>query len=141
MHQFFRLRVEGRCGFIQQQNRRIFQHRAGDGHALTLAARQGRAARANSRFQPCGQGFGKFHHGGVFCGFGHIGAVSIKPPHADIIFDAFIEQRRVLAHNRDHVAQGGQISLGGRNTADAHPACHWINQACQQGKQRGLARA
>ena len=34
----FNLAVQGRAGFVQYQNRRVFQHHPGQGHALALAA-------------------------------------------------------------------------------------------------------
>ena len=38
LNQVLALRIEGAGGFVQQQNRRIHQQRAGDRQALTLAA-------------------------------------------------------------------------------------------------------
>ena len=43
------LAVEARRGLVQQQDARVREHRAGDGHALALAARQPDAALADDR--------------------------------------------------------------------------------------------
>ena len=44
LHGAFALRVERRGGFIEQQDGRVLEQRAGDGDTLLLAARQAGAA-------------------------------------------------------------------------------------------------
>ena len=56
LHRAFALRIEGTGRFVQQQDRRVLQQRAGDDDALLLAAGQARAALA----QFAGETFGKF---------------------------------------------------------------------------------
>ena len=48
-------RVEMRGRLVEDQHRRVLQERAGDGHALALAARELRAALAHHRVEPVGQ--------------------------------------------------------------------------------------
>ena len=49
LHQPLALRVERAGRFVEQQDRRILQHRARDGDALPLAARQAHASLAEER--------------------------------------------------------------------------------------------
>jgi hypothetical protein len=43
LHQRLAFRVECRCGFIQDENRRVLEQRPGDGDALPLSARETKA--------------------------------------------------------------------------------------------------
>ena len=45
----FDFRVKRAGGFVKQQNRRVFEHNAGDGNTLALAAGKFHAAFANVR--------------------------------------------------------------------------------------------
>jgi hypothetical protein len=47
LHRAFALGVERRGGLVEQQQRRVLQHRARDGHPLALAAGQAQAALAD----------------------------------------------------------------------------------------------
>src|SRR5258708_16428498 len=53
--QFLRFSIERRCRLIEQYDWRILQERPGDGDALTLAARQSRAAVADYGVEAVGQ--------------------------------------------------------------------------------------
>ena len=55
LHQPLAFRVERGGRFVEQQQRRVAQQRAGDGDALALAARQPRAAFAHEGVEPVGK--------------------------------------------------------------------------------------
>ena len=47
LNEAFGLGVEGRSGFVEDEDRRVFENSAGDRYALTLTSREARATVAN----------------------------------------------------------------------------------------------
>ena len=113
--------VERAGGFVEQQNRRVFEHNAGDGDALALAAGEFHAAFADVGVitaPPFGVAevgdeagcFGAVGGGNHF-GFGGVGAAV-----NDVVAHGAVQERSVL---RDQTDLGAQAFLG--NVADVLP--------------------
>ena len=63
---FFIFRVNAACGFIQNDNRGVFQYGAGNGNTLLLTTGQGSSAFPDHRIIPVGQGGNKFMAASLF---------------------------------------------------------------------------
>ena len=106
--------VERAGGFVEQQNRRVFEHDAGDGDALALAAGEFHAAFANVGIitaPPFGIGkvgdeIGGF---GAFGGGNHFGVGGVGAAVNDVVAHGTVQQRGVL---RDQTDLGAQAFLG-----------------------------
>ncbi|MNO63306.1 hypothetical protein D3C76_540120 [compost metagenome] len=135
LHLFAQFQVQRAQWLIEQQHPRAVDQRPGQGHALTLAARQlCRLARAIA-----GQG----HHGQGFFG----AAVAFGLAHAfylqaigDVVQHVHVrEQRIVLEHCVDVTLVGRQAS--GLDPLDADRTAGGLLEACDQAQAGGLARA
>ena len=100
----FRIRIQGGCGFIKQENRRIFEHGPGDRNALTLPARKLNPVFPNRRVVALGKCFDKLMSGGGRCGCNNIRIRCLKGSIGDIIPDSRIKEHNFLAHKRDLLA-------------------------------------
>ena len=133
--------VQGAGGFVKNQNRRVFQQGAGNGHALLLAAREFEAALA--------------HHGGVAlwrsadeavnarrlrCFF-HLRTAGTGAAIGDVVFHRVVKQHGVLRHDANGLAHAGlgdgfDVLPGYADVALLH-----VVKAVEQPCQGGLARA
>ena len=141
LHGAFALRIEGGCGFVQQQDRRILQQRAGDGDALLLAAGQARAAFAQLLAEAIGQGADEVERLGGACGGLDIGIARFKPAIADVVGGTGGEDGRRLRHQRDRAPQLGRIERADVVAIDIDLAAVRVVEAQQQREHRALARA
>ena len=110
LHQALGLGVERGGGLVEDQDRRVLEHRARDRQALALAARQPAALAADAALQAFGQALDEFHRVGA----AHR-AVQILPVDrllqfavGDVGRDRAVEQHHLLADQRDLAAQVGQ---------------------------------
>ena len=141
LDRLFGLRIERRRRFVEDQDGRVLQQGAGDGHALLFATRQLQAPLAHHGVVAIWQAFNKImdrcrfrrRHDGVLAGTGL--AVG------DVVFDGVVEQDRVLRHDADGGAQrvlrdGPQILA-----IDGDAAAIDFIKTEQQARQGRLARA
>jgi hypothetical protein len=93
--------VQGRRGLVEDQDRRVLQQRAGDGHALLLAAGQLEAALAHHGLVALGRGLDEGVDARGARGFFHLGAAGAGAAVGDVVFHRVVEQHRVLRHDAD----------------------------------------
>uniref|UniRef100_A0A0A8XUT2 Uncharacterized protein n=1 Tax=Arundo donax TaxID=35708 RepID=A0A0A8XUT2_ARUDO len=100
LHQLLRLGVERAGGLVQQQDRRVLEHGAGDGDPLLLTAGQLQAAITHLGVVAVGQlddeGVGVSDPGGLL--HLRLRRALALPAQQQILLDARREQRRLLAH-------------------------------------------
>ena len=140
------LAVEGGRRLVEHQDRRILQHRAGNRHPLTLAARQlhtpfadmgviagaagavGQALNEVMRFRPPG-------------GPDHVVIAGIGPAIDDVVAHRPVQQRGVLGDHADIGAQGFLRHIVDVDTVDGDPAGFDVIEPQQQVDERRLAGA
>ncbi len=133
--------VHRRGGVVEQQQPRVGEHRAGQGDALALAARQGQALLADHGVVPGGQ------RGDEPVGLGGPGGgehpllAGVLAAVEDVGAHAVGEQEAVLRHQADRAAQRGEGEVAHVGAADPHRAAGHVVEARQQQGDGGLAGA
>src|SRR5437762_3535681 len=102
---FLRARVERRGGFVEDQDAGILQQGARDRHALLLAAGELQAALAHHGFVSPRKRFDEVVDMRRARGFDDFGIARFRPPVADVVQDAVVEEHRVLRHDADRRTQ------------------------------------
>ena len=134
-------RVHAGRRFIQDQDVRIAQRRAGDGQKLALPLAETAAALAQQSLIAIGQALDELvglHQPGrgdhfVIAGFGF--AV------ANVVHDRVTEEEGVLQDDADLPTQAGRSDIAHINAINAHRAIGDVVEARQQVDDGGLARA
>ena len=106
----FHLGVQRAGGFVQQQDGRVFEHDAGNGHALALAARELHAALAHMGFIAAaalrvGQGVDEGGGLGALGGGVQFFLAGIGAAVEDVVAHRTVQQRGVLRDHANGVAQ------------------------------------
>ena len=98
-------RVERAGGFVENEDRRVFQQCAGDGEALALAAGQEPAALADPRFKAVRVAVDEIERLCPRSGFAQfrVGRVRLADP--QVFADRTVEQKRLLKHDANVAAQ------------------------------------
>ena len=141
LHQPFAFGIERAGCLIQQQDRRIAQQRAGNRHALALAARQARTAFTQLGIQALGQFAQEI--GGIG-GFGRLPdrfVAGIPIAIAQVVARARGKQHPFLRDDCDAAADLGRIDRRQRHPVQLDGAGLRIIKPLGQLEQRGLARA
>ena len=86
------------CGFIQNNNRRIFQHRAGNGNALSFATGKMSATASDLCFKAFLKSHNKIITTTVLCSLFHLCIRRILFSHADILPHSSIKQKVILRY-------------------------------------------
>ena len=138
---FFGARVERRGGFVEDQDGRILEQRAGDGDALFFTAREFQAAFANTRFVAVGQATDEVGElgggrGGVDQAVGGLGATVL-----DVVAQAVVEKHGVLRHDADGLAQAVLLQVADVGAIDGDAPAGDVVEAEQQPAEGGFARA
>ena len=141
MHGAFGFGVQSAGGFVQQQQRRIFQQRACNRDALALAARQTHAAFTQEALIAARQARNEFVGGGHFGGGDDFLVAGADAAVADVFHRVFGEDHCVLRHDADGAAQGMQIQILDVHAVEQDVAALRIVEAQHQLEQRGLAGA
>ena len=133
--------VERAGRFVEHQDRRILEDRAGDGDALALAAGKLRAALADHRI--VARAFRQDevvrrgrHRGGVNAMIVGVGAAD-----ADVLFDGAVEQPRILEDAGDRLAQRPARDRARIDAVDQDAPLMRVVDALQQVDERRLAGA
>ena len=141
LHLCFIVRVGKGGSFVQNQDGRIFQHGAGNGNALLLAAGKIHALGADDRMDARRELFHNIH---ALCSFQccqHLGFGGLRPTQTDVVQNAALEQTAVLEHKGDGIHQ---LFLGDSpHIRSAHPdaATLHIKEPADKVCQRGFAAA
>ena len=124
LHQPLALRVEGGGRFVEQQQGRVAQQRAGDGDALALAARQPRPAFAHERVEPVGKRAQEILGIGVARRLPQLVFARVPIAVAQIVARRGGEDHHFLRHHGDALADVGGVGVR-RSTpsSSTRPAC------------------
>ena len=92
------LRVNAASCLVQNDNRRIFQHGAGDGNPLAFTAGKMGTGAADNGIIPLIQLADKSVTATLFCCLIHLRICGVRPAHADIFPDAAVKQVIILRY-------------------------------------------
>ena len=115
LHHPFTLGIECAGGFVQQQQRRVFQDGACNRNTLALAARQAYTTLTQKGAVPLGQGQQEVVCKSGLGGGMYFGVAGVGFAVADVFQRGGRENHRVLRHHTDAAAQAVQ-----RQVADVH---------------------
>ena len=90
---------------VKEHQRRVVQKCAGESEALALAARKRVAQLADRRVVALRQRHDEFVHGGLFAGRDDLVVRRVELRDAEVIFDAVVEEMRLLCDEALHLAQ------------------------------------
>ena len=99
-------------GLVQQDDGRILEEGARNGNALALAARKRVALLADRRVVALRQRHDEFVHSGLFAGRDDLVVRRIELCDAEVIFDAVVEEMRLLRDEALHLAQIPRVDAG-----------------------------
>ena len=137
------LRVQRGGSLVQQQDRRVLEHDAGQGHALALAAGEFHPALTDMGIQAApalvvDQVTDEARMGGVD-GRPQLGVRGIRPAVANIVGDGAMQQGSVLGDHADGFSQRGLGHAGDVLAVDGDLAGFQLVKTQQQREQCGLA--
>ena len=138
---FLGLDVERRGRLVQQQDRRVLQEGAGDRDPLALAAGKLDAALADHCGEALGHGLDEAEAARRACRGDDFLVAGFGPAIADVVHDRAVEERDVLGHDADLLAQA---LLGHQRdvlAVDQDAAGLEIVEALQQGEDGRFAAA
>jgi hypothetical protein len=93
---FFRLRIEGRSGLVEDQYRRVLEQRSGDGDPLFLAAGKLEAPLTDAGFIALRQALDEGMQMGGLGGGKDFLAAGVRPAILDVVENRVVEQHRIL---------------------------------------------
>ena len=125
MNQGFILYIKRSRGFVQKNNRGIFQKSTSDGNPLPLTAGKLAAVFADMGVPAIRQLYGKFVHIGKPCRSQHLLVGSVLISDSYIFHNGVVEQSDILKHNGEQGKQRlrfdfGNVHASHRNPASAH---------------------
>ncbi|KAG1246977.1 hypothetical protein G6F65_020402 [Rhizopus arrhizus] len=103
----FGVGVQRAGGLVEQEDGRVLQDRARNGHALLFPARQLQAPFAHHGLVAVGHGHDQVMDVRQPCGSLDVGVGGAGPAVADVVVDGVVEQHRVLRHHADRRPQAG----------------------------------
>src|SRR5712664_2746482 len=138
---FFGARIERRGGLVEDQDARVFQQRAGYGHALLFPAGELQSALPDHGCIFFRQAFDQIVNVGGARGFHHFRVARFRPAIADVVEDGVVEQHRVLRHDVDRRAQARLLHVLYGNIVDKDFSARNVIKTVKQPRQGRLARA
>src|SRR5215468_4616723 len=134
------LAVQARRGFVEDQDFRIRQKRAGDSDALPLAARKFDSAFADDRVVALLEAFDEFVAMGDAADFPNLTHRRVRLGEPDVFGDRAVEEEIVLEHDSEIGAVIAQLDAGQFAPVDPDPAGFGPVEIHDQADQRALAR-
>jgi hypothetical protein len=104
LHEAFRFRIERRCGFIENQNGRILEQRAGDRKPLAFSPRKTNSTLSDHRVVALRQAPDKVMRVRGFGGGFNLGLAGVRLSEGDVVADGFIEKQHFLSDQSDLAA-------------------------------------
>ena len=141
LHHALALCVQGAGGFIEQQQRWVFQDGAGDGQALALTPRQAHTAFAQKAVIALGQLGQKFVRIGRLGGGDDLGVAGLGSAVADVVPRRARKNHRLLRHDANACAQVVQAHAVDGHAINLDLPLLRVVKAQQQIEQRGFACA
>ena len=137
----FRLGVERAGGFVEQQQRRVFEHRAGDGDALALATGETHTSLTEKGAVTIRQTRDEFIGQCSARGGDHFRIAGSGAAIANIFHRVAGENHRVLRDDGAHAAQIVERQLANVDAVERDASAAAVVKAQQQLEHRGLAGA
>ena len=141
LHFALALRIERRGRLVEQQDRRVLQHRAGDGDALALAAGQLRPLLADAGVVAVGEAHDEIVGVGAARRLDDLRFGCADPPERDVVADRAAEQEHVLRDEGDLAAQRREVDGGDILAVDRRPPAAQRKEALDDAEDRRLAAA
>mmetsp|Transcript_18179 Transcript_18179/g.28458 ORF Transcript_18179/g.28458 Transcript_18179/m.28458 type:complete len:692 (-) Transcript_18179:1735-3810(-) len=141
LHKAFAFSVQGACGLVQKQHRRIAQNGAGNGDPLFLTARQHHAPFAQRAVISIRQVHDEIMRGGSTGRRFDLGLAGVRTTKSDVFPRRSGKDHRVLRHQRDVLAKRLPLHLGHVHTVQRDAPRLRIIEALDHLNDRRLARA
>ncbi len=138
----FRLgpRIERAGRFVQDQDRRVFQQRAGDGNPLLFAARQVQPSFADPRLEPVGQALDEAADRRAARRSRHLFRARALAAIGDVVADRVVEQHGILRDDADRGAQARLRHLCNILPVHGHAPAGQVVETVEDARERRLAR-
>ena len=131
--------VDRRRGVVEDQHARVGEHRARDGDALTLAARERVAVLADHGLVAVGQRLDEVGGARERGGAPDLVEVRFRVGERDVLAHGVGEQERVLEHDADRAANVAEVEVAHVDAVEQHAALVDVVEARDQPGDRGLA--
>lgn len=105
------LRVNAACCLVQNDDRCVLQHGAGDGNPLFLAAGQSTASLANHSVIAIRQGRNKVMAASLLRRLNHLLMGGVRAAKLDIVLNRICKEVYALEHHRDILHQAVQLKI------------------------------
>lgn len=141
LNELFGFRIERGGRLVENENRRVLEERARDGHALPLPHGQARASLSHDRVVLVGEVFDEPVR---VRGFGRRNDPlhrNVQPPVGDVVPDRVVEEHRLLRDEADLLAQGFERDRTDLVAVEQNAAGGGVVKARQEVCDRGLAGA
>src|SRR5436190_2380602 len=137
--QLFAVAIQRRGRLVEQEEGRVLEEGAGDGDALSLTSRETEAAVADDRVQPLRQLGDEVAAVRRLYGQRHFVVAGLGPSVANVLHQRAMEQRDVLRHDGDGLAQALLGHLRDVLAIDQDAPRLDVVEALQQREERGFA--
>lgn len=135
-----RLRVQSRRGFVEDHDGAVPEHRAGDGEALALPARERVAARTENGVVPLGQRRDEVVGVGAARGLLDLGIRGIQSTEADVLAHGRGEEHRLLQEERYRCPHAREGRAGDVDPVQPHPSGARVRRSHEEPRESGLPR-
>ena len=136
-----RLAVQRACGFVEQQDRRVFQQGPRDTDTLLFPPRQFQPAFTHSGFIPVGQTLDKVVDLRRFCRRFDVFLRGVIAAIGDVIADGIVEQHGILRHHANRAVQTVLGHIAHILPVHAHGTALHIVEPEQQTPDGGFPRS
>ena len=136
-----RLGVEGRGRLVEQEDRSGLEQGAGDGETLLLAAGEEASLVPDHGLVAVGLGHDEIVGVGEACRLLDFGLRGVETAEADVLVDRVVEEKALLRHDADLLAQREKGQVAQVSAVDQDSALLRVVEAEQEGKERALSRA
>src|SRR5215467_15966020 len=132
-HDFrFGIGIECARGFIENENRRIFEKRAGDRQALTFTPRERTAALADIVREAVELAFDEVESLRTLDGVTHFSFRRVSLPDLQIFRDRTVKQQRFLENHANISPQGGELEFADVGAVNLDLTRLWIKRAMKE---------
>src|SRR5690606_17748933 len=135
------MRVERGCRLVEQEDRRVFQDGAGNGHALLLTAGELQPAFAHASLVTLRQAFDEGPNLGQLGSSGDFGIAGPRTTVTNVVTDRIVEEDGVLRDHADGSAQTILLHVTNVLSVDAYGPFRDVVEAEEYPRDRRLARA
>lgn len=133
--------IDARRRLVEDNDRRVLEHGAGNGNTLLFSARKRRTSFAHLRIITVGESRDKFVAAGGFSGGDDFFVRGVGFSEFDIVFDRVVEQIHVLEHHRNIFHKAVELIIPDIFAADFDRAFLYVPKTGDKIAHRGFATA